>query len=278
MKLTSCAALLAVVGLAVGCDSGSTGPSDSSYAVTITVTGETTGNAIQGIDIEVAVVGSVPQPFCTTGASGTCTAQLAGGPSYAFGCDVCFASQSEPVFTVGNLSSARIVPLIAADELIFSEDFEGSLLAAGWLGREEVFANTSAEIIFDPANPSNRVVRFNETRAGGDAFSPPIQASVGEEYRVAFDFRGSPTEESFGFLGYADGWPGDHTWLAGSRLISGAFVQLIDDGTWQSYSIRFDPNPLVSAGDQMFQVMIEDGDGGPAGDALFDNIRVYRLR
>ena len=69
----------------------------------------------------------------------------------------------------------------------------------------------------------------------------------------------------------------------GTQIIdSSAFVELIDDGTWHSYSIVFSPYDYFTPSDDAVRVMSEDWYGGGPNhppsqntqDAFFDNVVV----
>ncbi len=249
------------------------------FPVTASVRSASSSDPLAGISVEVVENGGGRETFCTTGVDGTCTGFRLSGAALAFSCSGCSvpgSGASEVI--IPELQGSRVVNFEFAGAPLLIQTFDGDLEAEGWLGRGGVFAASSAEIVSDPDNPSNKVLRFGDTRAQGDLFTPPIPIRPGHTYRVSFDFRGSASRNAAGFIGLSDGYPGFHAWLAGTRLESGITFLLTDDGTWNSYSIEFDANDLLnSPADGFFHIMMEDGDGGIPRDAYFDNIVIVDI-
>lgn len=164
-----------------------------------------------------------------------------------------------------------IIPLqLAHSALVFEDDFDDGDLV-GWTGK-----GGGAHQGVNVADPleSDRALTWTGLNAAGDIFTEDV-FSAGA-YTLTFDYLGLVSPASTfgnlgGFIGISEGLPGDHRWLEGTILCCGAESgTLIDDSTWHSYSVAF-----TSTYD--FHLMLEDfsGSGGIAGDAFFDNIRLY---
>lgn len=170
---------------------------------------------------------------------------------------------------------------INAQTALFSEDFESDL--SQWTGQDG--GAYSAEIVVDPLDPSNHVVTFRERATYGDIFGTEFPVIQGMMYVMYLDYLGVPGGEGSdpdnlgGFAGYAEdtATPIWGYWLAGTfQFPDYPDVQLIDDGTWHSYAIVFNPYAVITPANNTIRVMLEDWDGGIGipGDAFFDNIRV----
>lgn len=161
--------------------------------------------------------------------------------------------------------------------ILLSEDFERGL--SQWVGRP---SGHHAEVVADPLREHNSVVRFTRPVAAGDLFSREIRVDPLATYILTFEYLGTPGMGSSGpdlggFIGISDGIPGSHAWLAGTEEQLAA-VELIDDGTWHSYSIPFIPAAVITTADRAIRVMLEDGEvsGGVGRDAYFDNVVLAR--
>ena len=160
---------------------------------------------------------------------------------------------------------------------LFSEYFEGGL--GQWTGR---VTGHHAQIVPDPLNSGNSVVNFTRTVAAGDLFSVALALDVDVAYTLTFDYLGLPQAGSLpnnlgGFLGISDEIPGDHFWLYGPAANTAEHLRdLIEDGSWHSYSVTFTPSALITTTGGDFRIMIEDGEGAGSlpGDAYFDNIEL----
>jgi hypothetical protein len=155
----------------------------------------------------------------------------------------------------------------ASATTLFSEDFEGNL--SQW-SPSTYYAGASASIVADPVG-SDAAVHFGVLNSGGDIVSTAALTSGNGQYILSFEYLGTPGHGGVagnlgGFIAFAYGFPGSHTWLAGTIDGYGP-TNLIDDGTWHSYTINF----TAGAG---IHIMLEDfvGSGGVPGDAYFDNI------
>lgn len=165
-------------------------------------------------------------------------------------------------------------PAMAAS--VFSDNFESGL--GLWTGKSG--GTTSGQIVDDPVNNGNHVLHFTDTVIAGDIFSSqPFATNPNQMYCLSFDFLGMPgqgVKDSGGFIGYSEGTPGNHQWLAGteSEYINAGSTVLDDKVGWKHYNVLF--KPAFSS----IRVMLEDFDyagdvaGGVARDAYFDNIRV----
>ena len=156
----------------------------------------------------------------------------------------------------------------ASATTIFSEDFEGGLGA--WQA-SLYYAGQTAVIATDPLQ-GDKAVHFGGLNSGGDIVTSALLTSATGQYTVSFDYLGIPPiaggTGNGGFLAWSDGFPGNHYWLAGSITGYGP-VDLIDDGTWHTYTLNFSAPTAI-------HLMLEDfvGAGGVPGDAYFDNIRM----
>lgn len=171
----------------------------------------------------------------------------------------------------------------ATAQTLFEDDFEGDL--SQWVGKQG--GQHHGLIVQDPLQKNNHILTFTERNGSGDIFGWEVQVTEGLTYQLEFEYMGNPTsggnpDNLGGFIGFAEDTPDGHRWLAGTAFNGGAEdAQLIDDGEWHTYSIKFDPYvggiayfPPPSNG--TIRVMVEDysGSGGVAGDAFFDNIRL----
>jgi hypothetical protein len=110
----------------------------------------------------------------------------------------------------------------------------------------------------------------------------PVEAN--EQYTLEFDYLGLPQAGSLpdnlgGFLGISAGIPGDHYWLFGPVANPAEHQHdLMEDGSWHTYSVTFTPSSLITTTDGTLRIMLEDGEGlgSLPGDAYFDNIRLFR--
>lgn len=165
---------------------------------------------------------------------------------------------------------------------VFAEDLEGGL--GQWVGRPTT--GHHAQIVQDPLDPGNRAVNFTRTVAAGDLFSLPIPVELGASYRLTFDYLGVPGPGSLannlgGFLGIAQDLPGNHIWLYGSAANAAEHLyDLVEDGTWHSYSVTFVPSDLINVSGGSIRITIEDGEGVGSlpEDAFFDNLRLFTER
>ncbi|MBI5330866.1 MAG: PEP-CTERM sorting domain-containing protein [Betaproteobacteria bacterium] len=151
----------------------------------------------------------------------------------------------------------------------FSENFEGTL--AAWTDRNP--SNPEAAIVIDPLRAGNHVLSFNRLGSAGSIYTTDLITSSGN-FTVSFEYlgrlgQGGAPNDLGGFFGISQGLPGTHYWVAGTGSYP-APIDLIDDGTWHSYTLTF-ASPVGS----LVHLMYEDyaGSGGVAGDVYFDNIR-----
>ncbi len=172
---------------------------------------------------------------------------------------------------------------------LFEDDFEGSL--SQWTGSDD--GSTSATLLTDPLDSSNKAMSFNGTSHTGDAFTRlPISIAGYEQVLVEFRYLGLPVlgsaQDNYGgFLGISVGpsiSSGPAAWIAGTDVSAAnglgfQGVHLVDDGTWRSYVVDITElvqnNSLTS-----FRLMAEDwADAGGlnqsvVGDVFFDNVKV----
>ncbi len=156
----------------------------------------------------------------------------------------------------------------ASATILFSDNFENGSLSQ-WTGKND--GTNYGQIVSAPAAAqSNKAMNFTHMGSGGDIFS--IDSFSAGSYWLSFDYFGdttqyiSSTDNTGGYLGISNSYPGSHTWLYATGSVSGASDVLIDDNSWHSYTFTFTAN-------DNFHLMLEDfsGSGGGAGDAYFDN-------
>ncbi len=179
---------------------------------------------------------------------------------------------------------------VASAEQLFIERFDD---LAAWTGKND--GSHSGVVVADPIRAGNHVVTFTSLTTRGDIFSEEIPVARSHRYRIEFDYLGLPGRGVAGDLGGAIGlsddlsFPGgQHVWL--EATVDNADVQsatLVDNGTWRTYEVEFDPfdpNVLALPGriqpfeptNNTIRVIVEDflDSRGVAGDAYFDNLRV----
>ncbi len=180
------------------------------------------------------------------------------------------------------LCMLSVVGPALADEpqnTVLTEDFEGDLSA--WTGRHS--GTHSGEIQTDPLDITNHALTFSAASSFGDICSQDFAVAAGQKILLTFDYLGFPRPGSISglhgaFVGYADdNLPSQGLWLVATTAISGADPILIDDGTWHSYSVSFDPYAVFTPEDRRIVIMLEDHIL-PAWDVYFDNIRVEVVR
>ena len=167
------------------------------------------------------------------------------------------------------------ISVSASAAVLFSEDFQSGSLAQ--------WTDGNGQIVSDPLDSSNnnKVLNFTSRNSAGDIFSTDaLFSSNSGQFTLSFDYLGD-NNNSGGFIGYSQSFPGGHVWLAGSDTdytgtslwqdnLAGSITDriLVGDGNWQSYSFTFTStiNPI--------HLMIEDflGSDNVAGNAYFDNI------
>ena len=164
----------------------------------------------------------------------------------------------------------------ATAQPLFFEDFEGGDLSQ-WVGKGG--GGHNAEIVPDPVRLDNQALNFTALNAAGDIFGFLKTVTFGLSYILEFEYLGvlepgGVPDDLGGTIGFSDGTPGGHRWLAGTRLC--CFIEnalLVDDGQWRTYTIEFDPFRDFFPVNNRIRVMVEDffESGGIAGDAFFDN-------
>ncbi len=239
-----------------------------STGATTTLDGSVTdalGSKIEGLSVDwtsaapaVADVNSLGQ--VTAGINGSTTLTVSRGTLSSF----------VPVLVAIPFEAGHVTHLAAS----FEDD------PTSWTGRHG--GASDAEFVLDPLTEGNHVVRFTRTVAHGDLFSPAVAVFPDSTYTLTFRYLGLPVEGSVpdnygGFIGIADEKPGSHAWLAGTVIDSGATVHLIDDGSWHTYTVTFQPSVYFFTADFMIHVMIEDWEesGFAAKDAYFDDIVIF---
>lgn len=170
--------------------------------------------------------------------------------------------------------------VVSPGGVVFTEDFEDGL--ARWVGRGTGGAGHHAEVVTDPLDPENRAVRFTKPVAAGDLFSLEVPVDPSGTYVLTFQYlglavAGSTPGNHGGFIGLAGGIPGTHTWLAGTEPWHSA-SQIVDDGSWHRYTIRFVPSEVLPGFDRI-RVMLEDAEvaNGVPRDSYFDDIVLTRV-
>ena len=183
-------------------------------------------------------------------------------------------------------------------QVIFSDDFENGLIQ--WVGKNGGAHN--GVVVADPLDATNTVLTFTGLSGAGDVYSTELAVDDDAVYELWFDYlglaqEGSPPGNYGGYIGVSDQTPGYGDLICTCEFFGGTItdvgqvpwtppqVELIDDGTWHSYAIPFQPfqlNDFVPTNGTI-RVMVEDWNGGGLvptgvpGDAYFDNIRVVRL-
>jgi len=165
------------------------------------------------------------------------------------------------------LAAAALALSAAASQagVVFSEDFEGSLVKWNPIG--------SAQIVADPFLNGNDVLNFKQLGSGGDIFSAQPYIAGGSYY-LSFDILGTCASGNCGgFIGI-DQFPGGEIWIAGDNTYGTKLYQMQNNGQWQHFEFAFTAN---TAGN--FRVKIEDFvRSAPAGDVYFDNICISTVR
>ena len=174
------------------------------------------------------------------------------------------------------------IPLaVSAQIVVFNDDFESGL--GQWTGKN--LGAHSGAIVLDPFDPTNHVVTFLQPTSSGDIFSAEISVANGLLVALHFDYLCVALEDSEpgnhgGFVGYADDtvpFQGLGIWLVGTDPTSGADPILIDDGSWHTYAVTFDPyGEVIPLAGDVIRILLQDFKF-PAGDVFFDNIRVELL-
>jgi hypothetical protein len=156
-------------------------------------------------------------------------------------------------------------------DVLFFDDFEGGL--GQWVGKSA--GAHSGLTVADPRRAGNLVLTWTQMNSGGDIFSRQTFYDPSQSYELSFQYLGDPTRGGVpgnlgGFIGFSQGFPDVHTWIAGTDpgWFTAAPQALVDDGTWQRVTITVSyPVPA--------HVMLEDFvTSGRAGDAFFDDVKV----
>jgi hypothetical protein len=167
-----------------------------------------------------------------------------------------------------SLLTALVAAMLAGNAqatLLFSDDFESGL--GQWTGT--AMGSHNGILVADPYDGGNQVLAFSAQKGWGDIFSlDTFSSSTG--YVLSFDYLGScAASDCGGYVGYSRDFPGDHTWLYGTRTTSGAADVLQDNAGWQSYAFEFFAEGAI-------RLMLEDF-VGIGGDAYFDNISLSAI-
>lgn len=157
-----------------------------------------------------------------------------------------------------------MVPVTADAASVFTDDFESGL--GQWTGKGG--GTHHGQIVADPLNPGNSVLNFTSVISAGDIFqSPGLTTTPGQELILSFDYLGTGSGQSGGYIGISGPTDSQHFWLAGTGSVSNAAPILNTTGQWQHVEIAFDTRYTTS------RVMIEDF-VAPAFNAYFDNVRL----
>jgi hypothetical protein len=166
--------------------------------------------------------------------------------------------------------------------LLFSDDFEGDLLA--WTGKYG--GPHSGEIVADPLDLTNQVLHFTNVASGGDMYTIETFTSQVDVFRLEFDYLGDLSQggdpgDLGGFVGITSVDPGTGTynsgtadWLAGTQdNYPYPRLELPDTGQWLHIRLFFESTVPV-------HLMLEDfyrsnGGNAIAGDAYFDNVELH---
>ena len=151
-----------------------------------------------------------------------------------------------------------------AQAALFFEDFESGL--SNWTGKDQ--GAHHGEIVTDPFNSENHVLHFTGLNGGGDIFTINTFSSSNSQFVLSFDYLGRLSQDSGGYIGYSYSFPGDHTWLAGTKNEPNR-IELPDTGNWEHVEIPFQANGEI-------HLMLEEYQGSDrrVGNAYFDNIKL----
>jgi hypothetical protein len=254
---------------------GQTGRTDASLADMLELeVRDRFGNPVPGVAVGWRVAsggGAIEPDGAYTDAEGVARARWTMGPNALPDQQVVArATGTEPVAFAAQVLSVRTT---------FREDFELGL--EGWTGRGD--GRHFGLIVSDPLNPSNRVLTFSRGGTAGDIFSDEIFVDQDAEYELSFDYLGivvpgSAASNHGGFIGISEALPGRHVWIAGTDPLH-ARNDLVDDGTWHTYTFRFRPSSHLTAPLGRLRLMLEDAQSpgglpGAVGDAFFDNVHL----
>ncbi len=167
---------------------------------------------------------------------------------------------------------------VAAQEVVFKDDFQGDLSAWATIGYGVLLPDSLA--------PGNQVLAFSQTADGGNIWSTAIAMDDTAQYHFSFRYRGATNGvDSGGYLGFFDP---QHGYFA-PGLIWGtqpdnSAVELIDDGQWHTYELTFRVSDYFGQLGGALQIVVEDWDGVNGGnpppnvplDAFFDDIQLTR--
>ncbi|CDG85453.1 PEP-CTERM sorting domain-containing protein [Janthinobacterium agaricidamnosum] len=126
-----------------------------------------------------------------------------------------------------------------------------------------------AHVIADPTGGSGNVLAFASGNSAGDIFSLGTFTSG----YINFDYFGAAALGSSGggFVGISAGLPGTHQWLAGSSPHNGTPMSLVNNGTWNHYSIAFN---AANVGAGAAHLMLEQFSTNIPNQAYFRNLTV----
>jgi len=183
------------------------------------------------------------------------------------------------LFVIAAISVLLFPAVCLSQAVLFDEDFESDLSSWGVLGH--------GVLVADPLAPSNQVLSFTQTNAGGDMWSIPLAVDLSSTYVLSFRYLGNAGgEDTGGYLWLWDpeqGYPVvSPTW--GTQPENSQF-ELIDDGAWHLYQHEFTIAEIFDSSSGYIQVVVEDWNGSAgvnpppniAGDAFFDDIQIYEL-
>jgi hypothetical protein len=177
-----------------------------------------------------------------------------------------------------------IVPSFAISQVVlFEDEFDGDLSA--WE------LNAYGQIVPDPLDVSNNALSFSHTNVAGDLFSPVFVLDLNTTYVFSFKYLGNAGgEETGGFIWLIDSTVQNSPdqaigWATQPVGVDGSDIELIDDGQWHAYQFTFSPSTVFAQPCVSFQIIVEDWSGAAsgspppnvAGDAFFDDIRLYEL-
>lgn len=158
-------------------------------------------------------------------------------------------------------TAALLLSGAASAGVLFTEDFESGLSA--WTGKNNGAHN--GQVVTDPLDATNSVLNWTALNSAGDTFTISTFSLAAGDYVLEYDYLGTCTSGNCGgFVGYSQGYPGSHVWLAGT---GNGYPDLNpDNGQWNHVVLAFSTATT-------FHLMLEDfsGSGGVAGDAYFDN-------
>ena len=120
-------------------------------------------------------------------------------------------------------------------DTLFFEDFESSSPLSAWKGKNGASKPHSAAITVDPDPSRKHVLHITKCTGGGDAFSAAtMECTLAKPCVVEYDHKGRIWQ------GFANGFPGSHTWSATPKAYTGSHATTVHDNHhWQHIEYIF---------------------------------------